>query len=98
MTVEGADNDGAGIAILLELAAVFAGEGTPRHTLTFAATDAEEYGMLGSLRYIQTHPNTEEIVAGISMDNLGRFYYDGMNMELVGQFRGYGPVWLARYS
>jgi hypothetical protein len=93
-TIEGADNDGSGIAILLQLAEIFAAE--PRHpyTLAFVATDAEEYGMLGSSRYVSTHPNPQNILAGISLDNLGRSYYDGMNMELIGQFRGYGPIWL----
>ena len=94
-TVEGADNDASGIAILLQLAEIFAGEARPQYTLVFVSTDAEEYGMLGSRRYIQTHPDTSLILAGMSLDNLGRPYYDGMNMELIGQFRRYGPIWLA---
>lgn len=94
-TIQGADNDGSGIAILLHLAEIFESEGPPAYTLVFVATDAEEYGMLGSLRYIETHPNVENIIAGISLDNLGRYYHDSMNMELVGQFSGYGPIWLA---
>jgi len=94
-TVQGADNDGSGIAILLHLAEIFAAENERAYTLTFVATDAEEYGMIGTQRFIETHPNTENIIAGISLDNLGRDYYDGMNMELVGQYRKYGPIWLA---
>ncbi len=94
-TVQGADNDGSGIAILLHLAEIFASEPNRPYTLAFVATDAEEYGMIGSRRYVQTHPNRQDILAGISLDNLGRSYYDGMKMELVGQFHGYGPLWLA---
>src|SRR6185503_6388120 len=94
-TIQGADNDGSGIAILLHLAEIFANEEMLPYTLTFVATDAEEYGMIGSGRYIETHPNTENIIAGISLDNLGRDYYDAMNMELIGQYRDYGPIWLA---
>ena len=94
-TVQGADNDGSGIAILLHLAEIFAAENDRPYTLTFVATDAEEYGMIGSARYIDTHPNTENIIAGFSLDNLGRDYYDGMSMELIGQYDGYGPLWLA---
>jgi len=94
-TVEGADNDGSGIAILLHLAEIFAREAPLPYKLVFVATDAEEYGMIGSNRYIQTHPNIDDIIAGMSLDNLGRYYYDGMNMELIGQFQGYGPIWLA---
>ena len=94
-TVQGADNDGSGIAILLHLAEIFGAENAHPYTLTFVVTDAEEYGMIGTQRFIETHPNTENIIAGISLDNLGRDYYDGMNMELVGQYRKYGPIWLA---
>jgi hypothetical protein len=94
-TVEGADNDASGISILLQLAEIFAVEAPHPYTLVFVSTDAEEYGMLGSRRYVETHPNTDDILAGISLDNLGRDYYDGMNMELIGQFREYGPIWLA---
>jgi len=94
-TVQGADNDGSGIAILLHLAEIFAAENNRPYTLTFVATDAEEYGMIGSARFIDTHPNTKNIIAGMSLDNLGRDYYEGMNMELIGQYDGYGPIWLA---
>ncbi len=94
-TIQGADNDGSGIAILIQLARIFGAEEPPRYTLVFVSTDAEEYGMLGSRRYIQTHPNPDSIIAGMSLDNLGRKYYNGMGMELVGQSRGYGPAWLA---
>ena len=94
-TIEGADNDGSGIAILLHLAEIFASEGPPKYTLVFVADDAEEYGMIGSRRYIQTHPDTDNIIAGLSLDNLGRYYYDSMILESVGQFSGYGPIWIA---
>jgi len=94
-TIQGADNDGSGISILLHLADIFTAEKPLKYTLVFLATDAEEYGMVGSRRYVQTHPNTEDIIAGISLDNLGLEFYDGMNMELIGQFSGYGPIWLA---
>jgi hypothetical protein len=93
-TVQGADNDGSGVAILLELAAGFA-TGTPHaHTLVFVSTDAEEYGMLGSLRFVSTHPDPSRILAGISLDNLGKRFYDGLDMTAVGQFRHHGALWL----
>ena len=93
-TVQGADNDGSGIAILIHLAEIFAAEPSRRYTLVFVATDAEEYGELGTLRYVQTHPDVRQIVAGISLDNLGKKWSNGMGMDPRGQFRGYGPVWL----
>jgi hypothetical protein len=95
-TIQGADNDGSGIAILLHLAEIFANESKPKYTLTFASADAEEYGMLGTRRYIQTHPDTSQIVAGLSLDNLGKKWSNGMDMDPRGQFHGYGPLWLQR--
>ncbi|MBI3962344.1 MAG: M28 family peptidase [Deinococcus sp.] len=93
-TVQGADNDGSGIAILLHLAGIFQAEAPLPYTLVFVTTDAEEYGMVGTRQYIQTHPDTRQIIAGISLDNLGKQWSNGMNMDPRGQFRGYGPLWL----
>lgn len=94
-TIQGADNDGSGIAILLHLAEIFAKEGKPKYTLVFVADDAEEYGMIGSKHYMDTHPNPENIIAGISLDNLGRYYYEDMVTEMMGQYKGYAPIWVA---
>ncbi len=93
-TEQGADNDGSGVAIMLHLAEIFAEEDTPRYTLVFVADDAEEYGMIGSRRYMETHPDPEMVIAGISLDNLGRAYYQDMETGLVGQYEGYGPIWI----
>lgn len=94
-TVQGADNDAAGIAILIHLGEIFAKEDPLPYTLVFVATDAEEYGMVGSGRYIQNHPDPQNIIAAFSMDNVGRSYYDGIKMEQIGQYRKYGSLWLA---
>lgn len=93
-TEQGADNDGSGISILLQLGEIFAFEGKLPYTLVFIATDGEEWGMLGSRRYVQTHANPGDIVAAISLDNLGKYFYNGMDMEAVGQFRKVSPLWL----
>jgi hypothetical protein len=93
-TIQGADNDGSGIAILLQLAKIFASEPTPRYSLVFVSTDAEEYGMIGCKRYVDTHPDTRQIIAGISLDNLGKEFYNGVELSPIGQFRNYGPIWL----
>ena len=94
-TIQGADNDGSGIAILLHLAEIFADEGKPKYTLVFVADDAEEYGMIGSKRFMDTHPDPKKIIAGISLDNLGRYYYKDMVTEMMGQYEGYAPIWIA---
>jgi hypothetical protein len=93
-TVEGADNDASGIAILMQLAEVFGSEGKKPYTLVFVATDAEEYGMLGTRHYLQTHLKLKEIIAGISLDNLGKSFANGIRMEPTGQFHNYGQIWL----
>lgn len=93
-TIQGADNDGSGIAILLQLAEIFASEPTPRYSMVFVSSDAEEYGMIGCKRYVDTHPDTSQIIAGISLDNLGKEFYNGVEMSPIGQFRNYGPIWL----
>ena len=41
-TIEGADNDGSGVAILLHLAEIFGAEDPPRYNLVFVVDDAEE--------------------------------------------------------
>ncbi len=93
-TVEGADNDGSGIAILLHLGEIFGSEGPLPYTLVFLASDGEEYGMLGSRQYIHNHANIDDVIAGISLDNLGKRFYNGMDIEAVGQFRNFGSLWL----
>ena len=94
-TVQGADNDAAGIAMLMHLGEIFAEEKPLPYTLVFVATDAEEYGMIGSGRYMQSHPDPKNIIAGFSMDNVGRTYYDGVILEQIGQYRNFGALWLA---
>ncbi|MBW8011392.1 MAG: Zn-dependent exopeptidase M28 [Chloroflexi bacterium] len=95
-TIYGADNDGSGIAIMLHLAEIFSSEETPQYTLVFLSSDGEEYGMLGTGRFIETHADVDNIIAGISLDNLGKQYYGNLEMSPVGQFRNYGSLWLQR--
>jgi len=92
-TVQGADNDASGIGVLLHLAEVFAAEPTPRYGLVFLASDAEEYGMLGTRRFLATQPDSDRLTAGLSLDNLGKWFYDGVDLDPRGQFRGYGALW-----
>jgi len=94
MTVQGADNDGSGIAIMLQLAEIFGSEEKPRYTLTFISTDGEEYGLAGSQRYSQSLPDTGNVIAGISLDNLGKVWYSGLKLESQGLFSRYGALWL----
>jgi hypothetical protein len=91
--VQGADNDGSGIGVLLHLAEVFAAEPARRYGLVFLASDGEEYGMLGTRRFLETRADTRPLIAGISLDNVGKWFYRGVDLDPRGQFRGYGALW-----
>lgn len=96
-TIYGADNDASGMAILILLAEIFAKEPIPSYSLVFLSADAEEYGMLGSKRYVESslrESGPGQIVAGISLDNMGKRWSAGMGYEAIGQFGGYAPAWL----
>jgi hypothetical protein len=92
-TVQGADNDGSGIGVLLHLAEVFAAEPERRYGLVFLASDGEEYGMLGTRRFLETRTDADPLIAGISLDNVGKWFYQGVDLDPRGQFRGYGALW-----
>jgi len=69
----GADDNASGVAVMLELARVFAsGEGPPR-TIAFVAFAGEEAGLLGSRHYVE-HPAfpLEQVMGVINLDTVGR--------------------------
>jgi len=69
----GANDDASGVAVLLEMACSWHEQGyVPRHTVLFAAWDAEEVGLLGSRYYVE-HPRypLENTVAKIQLDMVG---------------------------
>ncbi len=68
----GADDDGSGTAVLLEIAERFVGE-RPARSIIFVSHQGEEGGLLGS-RWFVDHPSVplENIVAAHNMDMLGK--------------------------
>ena len=69
----GADDNASGTAVLLELAQLFTEWGAPpARTVLFAAWNAEELGLIGSMYYViePTHP-IEDTVAVINLDMVG---------------------------
>jgi len=64
-TTEGANDNGGGLAVLIELARVFANRDT-KHGIIFLSPDAEETGLHGSERFAATFSG--EVVAAISID------------------------------
>ncbi|AUC85175.1 peptidase M20 [Polaribacter sp. ALD11] len=63
----GADDDASGTAALFAIAKYFK-QHSPKHTLVFAAVDAEEIGSLGADYFLKNYPNKENIVLNINMD------------------------------
>ena len=64
-TIEGTNNNGGGVAVLLELNRVLAGRDT-RLGVVFLSTDAEETGLHGAKRFLETFKG--RIVAAVSID------------------------------
>ncbi|HZI07621.1 MAG TPA: M28 family peptidase [Archangium sp.] len=70
---DGADDNGSGVAALLEIARVLSQYKFDR-TVRFVGFDMEEFGLVGSSRYIGEHTGPERIVASMVFDCIG--YYD----------------------
>jgi Zn-dependent M28 family amino/carboxypeptidase len=68
----GADDDGSGTVVLLEIAERFAAE-KPARSIIFVSHQGEEQGLLGS-RWFVDHPTVplDQIVAAHNMDMLGK--------------------------
>jgi hypothetical protein len=68
----GANDNGSGVAIMLETARVLSGSEFA-YDIRFAALAAEEWGLLGSRRYVdQALENNEHIAGFINLDLVGR--------------------------
>lgn len=63
----GADDDASGTAALFAIASHFK-TNKPKHTLIFAAVDAEEIGSLGADYFLKNYTDKQNIVLNINMD------------------------------
>ncbi len=70
--MNGADDDGSGTVVLLEIAEKFAAE-KPARSIIFVSHQGEEQGLLGS-RWFVNHPTVplSQVVAAHNMDMLGK--------------------------
>jgi hypothetical protein len=90
----GADDNASGVAGLLELARIYAGNNKKEKVnFLFMAFSAEEAGLIGSKHWLEkpTMP-LEQIPAMINMDMIGRLR-DSSNSLIVGGV-GTSPVWI----
>ncbi|HUE96525.1 MAG TPA: M28 family peptidase [Longimicrobiaceae bacterium] len=72
LVFHGADDNASGTAALIELARHFVRH-TPRHSILFAALDAEEQGLLGARAFVAAPPCPLEAIAlNVNLDMVSR--------------------------
>ncbi len=67
----GASDDGAGVAIVLEIARILAATPAARHPIVLLLTDGEEAGLLGALLFVREHPLAKQVKAAVNLDSRG---------------------------
>lgn len=83
----GADDNGSGTAVVMELAAAFAQQGTEklRRGIIFACWSGEEIGLLGSAAFCEKPPvPIEKIAAYVNFDMIGRLRENKLTLQGVG--------------
>ncbi len=99
---QAAADNASGVAVLLELARIFAGE-TRERSILFLATDASEWGMIGADRFAAEEawkaaqgPHATPPYGAISLDFVQSGGARGIALHGSGQFEGAAPLWLRR--
>jgi len=68
----GADDNASGVAVLLQLAAHYAGAARPEHSLVFAALDAEEVGLVGARELVKKlKAEKRDVALDVNLDMVG---------------------------
>jgi len=67
----GADDDASGVSAVISLAKAYAKQNNNERTLVFVAFTAEEIGGFGS-QYFSQHINSDEVVAMINIEMIGK--------------------------
>jgi Peptidase family M28 len=67
----GASDDGAGVAIVLEIARILAAMPPSPHPIVLLLTDGEEAGLLGALLFVRDHPLSRQVKAAVNLDSRG---------------------------
>jgi hypothetical protein len=96
-TVQGASDNGVGVAVMLELARIFSSE-SPRHSILFVATDGEEWGSLGAADLARHYPERRNIATVLTLDGVAPGALSQFWMAPTGLMTGYSPPWLRSLS
>ncbi|HMD85042.1 MAG TPA: M28 family peptidase [Terriglobia bacterium] len=89
---QAAEDNASGVGVLLELARALH-QSPHSHGLILAATDAEEWGMIGA-RELTDFLKRHHTVAVISIQYIMAGPPRSVEMNCMGQFAGYTPLWL----
>lgn len=93
-TAEGAMDDASGVAVVMELARIFAKERTGR-TVVFLLTDSEEFGAFwGARTFAKFFDRADQIVAAASFDFVAPEEQKAILLLADGLKSGYTPLWL----
>ncbi|HZN17293.1 MAG TPA: M20/M25/M40 family metallo-hydrolase [Micromonosporaceae bacterium] len=93
----GANDDGAGVAAILEVARVLATGPRPRNDVVFLLTDAEEICMCGAAAFLASHPLAKGRGVVLNLEARGSsgpavmFETSERNAELIGVFAKAAP-------
>ncbi|HEX04488.1 MAG TPA: M28 family peptidase, partial [Bacteroidetes bacterium] len=89
----GADDNGSGASVVMELARVFAANPQPR-TMIFIIFGAEDQGLLGSVAIAAELPDTYDYITMVNLDMTGR----GEGITGIGGGNAIPAVWYDFYS
>ena len=96
-TGPGANDDGAGVAALLETARALSAGPRPRNDVIFLFTDGEEPGFLGAEAFVKEHPWADDISVVLNFEARGNsgpsmmFETSAENGRLVEEFARAAP-------
>ncbi len=67
----GASDDGAGVAVNLEVARVLKSRGPARHSIILLFDEGEEQGLLGAHAFVESHPWAKQVRAVVNVEARG---------------------------
>jgi hypothetical protein len=96
-SIPGTADNASGVAVLLELARIFASAPTHR-SLLLIFSDGGEWGSLGAKDIAESYPQRSRIAAVLSLDHVSVGTLAALCLEETGQLGGYTPPWLRRLA